>query len=244
MVPRTCIIGLDEPQITLLREQLTEPVSFHETLPGIIVRDGQLFVESPSGYGMLNISKVVFHGIFESDHDLISGLALWGGPCLPNAGAMMDCRLKLPCLVRALRHTSYASPLRGFASAYTEYDSAVQRVAKWGNWHCGENKVQFTGRYQPSEPSIIERYLEGTAVRIVLIGDRYWQIKLEGEGWLKSIHHPDACFMEPDSRLVADTRKVATGMGLEFAANDYIITNDGEPHLLEVNHIPNVTRFP
>ncbi|HZL28530.1 MAG TPA: hypothetical protein VFC39_18550, partial [Acidobacteriaceae bacterium] len=44
-------------------------------------------------------------------------------------------------------------------------------------------------------------------------------------------------------RLVADTRNVANGFGLEIAANDYIVTVDGKPHLLEVNHIPNVTRF-
>lgn len=49
--------------------------------------------------------------------------------------------------------------------------------------------------------------------------------------------------MEPDPRLVADTRNVANGFGLEIAANDYIVTADGQPHLLEVNHIPNVTRF-
>ncbi|MCG6158574.1 hypothetical protein [Rubinisphaera margarita] len=117
-------------------------------------------------------------------------------------------------------------------------------MAKWGDWHCGENKTRFTGRYQTSEPSIIEHYLEGDAVRLVMIGDRHWQIKLEGDGWLKSIHHPTASFMQADPRLVEDTRNIAKGLGLEIAANDYIITADGEPHLLEVNHIPNVTRFP
>jgi len=32
--------------------------------------------------------------------------------------------------------------------------------------------------------------------------------------------------------------------GLEIVANDYIVGEDGQKHLLEVNHIPNVTRFP
>ncbi|WP_442508376.1 hypothetical protein SH528x_007345 [Novipirellula sp. SH528] len=50
--------------------------------------------------------------------------------------------------------------------------------------------------------------------------------------------------MDPDSALVADTRAVARGFGLEIAANDYIVDRNGRPHLLEVNHIPNVTRFP
>ncbi|MCA9178945.1 MAG: hypothetical protein KDB14_30990, partial [Planctomycetales bacterium] len=79
---------------------------------------------------------------------------------------------------------------------------------------------------------------------VVVIGDQFWQIKLEGDGWLKSLHHPAACFVEPDPQLVADTQRVARGFGLEIAANDYVVAPDGQPHLLEVNHIPNVTRFP
>lgn len=243
MTSRACIIGLDEPQNAALRARHTGPLVVHETLPRILVRDGDLFVEAPSGFGFLPVSRVVFHGIFEDDHDLIAGLALWGGPCLPNARAMMDCRLKLPCLVRALRFTEFADPPRGFGSSGIEYSTDIERIAKWGNWHCGENKERFTHTWQAPESAIVEQYLQGDAIRVVVIGQRFWQIKLEGEGWLKSIHHPTACFMEPNSRLVADTQKVAKGFGLEIAANDYIVTSDGQPHLLEVNHIPNVTRF-
>jgi hypothetical protein len=243
MAKSICIIGLDEPQTDLLRARISGPLVVHETLPRIFVRDGELFVEASSGFGFLPDSKVVFHGIFEDDHDLIAGLALWGGLCLPNARAMMDCRLKLPCLVRALQYTEYADPPRGFVSSGVEYSTDVERVAKWGNWHCGENKETFAHEWQSSESAIVERYLQGDAVRLVVIGQRHWQIKLEGDGWLKSIHHPTACLMHPDPRLVADTRNVANSFGLEIAANDYIITADGEPHLLEVNHIPNVTRF-
>jgi hypothetical protein len=244
MNPRLSLIGLDEPQNNVLRSRLTGPLLVHDMLPRILVRDGQLFVQAEDGFGYLPVSKVVYHGIFEDDHDLIAGLALWGGPCLPNARAMMDCRLKLPCLVRALQFTQFAAPARGFASARVEYPTDVERIAKWGNWHCGENKERFADSWQGAEPAIIERYLEGDAIRVVVIGEQHWQIKLEGDSWLKSIHHPTASFMEPDARLVADTRHVAQGFGLEIAANDYIVTRDGQPHLLEVNHIPNVTRFP
>jgi hypothetical protein len=50
--------------------------------------------------------------------------------------------------------------------------------------------------------------------------------------------------MEIDAELLDDTRAVKTALGLEVAANDYLVSNDGTKHLLEVNHIPNVTRFP
>jgi hypothetical protein len=244
MPPRVCLIGLDEPQHSVIKARIAGPVIIHETLPRIFVRDGELFVEAASGFGFLPVAKVVYHGIFEDDHDLLAGLALWGGPCLPNARAMMDCRLKIPCLVRALQFSEFALPLRGFASAGVEYPTEVKRVAKWGNWHCGENKERFDRTWQAHEPAIVERYLCGEAVRIVMMGHRFWQIKLAGEDWLKSIHHPTASLMDADPRLVADTQRIAQGFGLEILANDYIVTADGQPHLLEVNHIPNVTRFP
>lgn len=244
MLPRTCLIGLDTPQALALKARLSGAVLVHETLPGILVRDGNLFVDAESGCGTVPVSQVIFHGIFENDHDVIAGLALWGGRCLPDARGMLDCRLKIPCFVRALQFTQFGAPLRGFASAGVEYSTNIERVAKWGNWHCGENKERFSQKWTGQEAAIVERFLAGSAVRVVVIGDQFWQIKLEGDGWLKSIHHPTACFMDPDPRLVADTQNVARGFGLEIAANDYIVTEDGEPHLLEVNHIPNVTRFP
>jgi hypothetical protein len=71
MSPRPCLIGLDEPQIRELKERLQTPVLAYETLPRIIVRDGELFVEAVSGFGYLPVSRVVYHGIFEDDHDLM-----------------------------------------------------------------------------------------------------------------------------------------------------------------------------
>ncbi len=244
MKTRPCIIGLDLPESSQIQSCLPFKAIMHDCLPKIVVRDGVLLVTPPDGFGLVPASHVVFHGIFENDHDLLAGLALWGGPCLPNAQAMMNCRLKLPCLVRALGYTQFGKPARGFASAGVEFVTDHERVAKWGNWHCGENKQRFRDSWISDETCIIEPYLEGSAVRVVVIGNRAWQIRLEGNDWLKSIHHPQACLMDLDARLVNDTQHVARCFGLEIAANDYIVTSDGEPHLLEVNHIPNVTRFP
>ena len=244
MQPRPCIIGLDEPEISDLKSRLDRPLLAFETLPRILVRDGQLWVESASRFQLLPVSAVVFHGIFESDLPLMAGLALWGGPCLPTARAMLDCRLKFPCLIRALELSQFAAPRRGFVSAGLEIDSPAEEVAKWGDWHCGENKARVQGTWRAAEPSVLEPFLPGEAVRVVVIGERCWQIKLQGRDWLKSIHHPAADFMPLDERLAADTRHIAKTIGLAVAANDYIITADGQPHLLEVNHIPNVTRFP
>lgn len=131
MNPRPCIIGLDEPQNDELKRRMTERALFHETLPKMFVRDGELFVESSSGYGVVPVSRVVFHGIFEDDHDFIAGLALWGGPCLPNAQAMIDCRLS--CHVWCVPFDSPPMANRRTAiSLGLEYPTTVEWVAKWG----------------------------------------------------------------------------------------------------------------
>lgn len=241
---RICLIGLDEREVMQIQERLEVPVISHERLPRIVLTNGKLLVEPKRGPGCLSISKVVFHALYENDLDFIAALALWSGPCLPNARAMMDCRLKLPCLVRALQHTCFGSPLRGYTSPHAAYVTETEMVAKWGNWHCGENKARFTGLWQSEEACVIEPFLPGQAVRVVLIGERYWQIRLGGDGWLKSIHSTEAAFMETDADLLEDTRTIQKAFGLEVLANDYIVTEQGTKHLLEVNHIPNVTRFP
>jgi hypothetical protein len=50
--------------------------------------------------------------------------------------------------------------------------------------------------------------------------------------------------MQADPELVADVRRIMTAFGLELGAADYVVEPDGTRHLLEFNHIPNVTQFP
>lgn len=244
MSERLCLIGLDEPEYQQIQSQSSVPLLAWEMLPRIRVRGNQLWVESEIGSRFVPVSKVVFHGIFEDDLDFLAALALWGGPCFPNPHAMMDCRLRLPSLVRALRFTRFPMPNRGFVSPGVEYPSDTPCVAKWGNWHCGENKERFTDAWQSREPCLIEPFLIGESVRVVMIGDRLWQIRLTGDGWKRSVHGAGAGFMPIDPELAQDTRAVRDGFRLDLIANDYLVTEEGSKHLLEVNHIPSVTCFP
>lgn len=238
-----CVVGLDDIEAAEICSTIDTPRLYRVTLPAIMLQDGQLWLETESRPRYVPVKKVVYHAIYENDLDFITGLAFWGGPCLPNPRAMLDLRLKLPGLLRALAHTRFGFP-RGFASANAPFSAEQESVAKWGNWHCGENKERFTQSWTGAEAAIIEPFLPGTAVRLVMIGDQYWQIKLEGDTWLKSIHHASADFMEVDEALLEDTRRIKAAFGLEVIANDYIVGDDGQRYLLEVNHIPNVSRFP
>jgi hypothetical protein len=243
-MPRLLTVGLDEPEIVDLRRRLAGPSICHSLLPEIRVEDGRLLVERAGGPGMLPVDRVVFHGIFADDLDFITGLALWDGPCMPSARGLLDCRLRLPCLARALKVTRFGRMPRSWLAPGRTISLDRDSVAKWGDWHCGENKARFTGEYTAQEPTIVEPFIDGEAVRIALVGERAWQIRLAGDAWLKSIHHPDAAFMAIDDELLADARALQAQLGLEVTGIDYMVGADGEKHLLEVNHAANVTVFP
>lgn len=239
------LVGLDEPETAELRRRLDRPVLAFETLPRIRVDRGRLLVEHSNFMNhFVPVERVAYHAIFEADFDFLTALALWGGPCLPGARGMMDLRLRLPGLVRALAVTRFGGIPRGYADRGTTVSAEGQAVAKWGNWHCGEDKARFDGSWTASVPTLFEEFIEGEAVRIVLVGEHAWQVRMAGEGWLKSIHDPDTAFMPIDPELLVDARRLAEHFGLRTVGVDYMVTPDRSRYLLEVNHVPNVTVFP
>ncbi|WP_417394210.1 hypothetical protein [Gimesia chilikensis] len=244
MQVHVCLIGFDEPEITNLKQRISGRVTAHPSLPGYRVEDGQLYVDNEQGGWQSRVDRVVFHGIFEEDQELFVALALWGGPCFPNPLGMLACRDKQACLVRALSQTRYPGGGRGYVTAGSVVNLQSEQVAKWGNWHCGENKARIQGEWRAEFSSTLEPFYPGDAVRVVLLGEEVLQIRLAGDNWLKSIHDLTADFMEVDVELADDTRALARYFDLPVIANDYIVGDDGQNYLLEVNHIPNVTRFP
>jgi hypothetical protein len=242
---RTLVVGLDEPEYRSLRERVAVPLIHSDLLPRIRLDWGRLFAEKPNSFGaFLPVSRVVFHGIFEDDFPFLTALALWGGPCLPNAHGMMDCRQRIPCLVRSLRVSRFGRLPRGYADQQTTVEAPADTVAKWGEWHCGENKEKFRGAWTCEVPTLLEPFVAGEAVRVHLLGERAWQLRMGGDDWKKSIHHAAAGFTAVDPDLLDDARRLQQHFRLEMLAVDYITTPAGEKFLLEVNHVPNVTLFP
>jgi hypothetical protein len=241
---RVLLVGLEPHESEEIADRFAGRTSAWVNLPPILVEDGKLLIPRQNGPGLLTVDRVVFHGVFEHDMDFFAGLALWGGPCLPTADAMLGSRLKLPCLARALQVSRFAAPRRGFVSVGGSVYTEAQSVAKWGNWHCGENKTCFTGHFEPEEACVFEPFLPGRSVRVAVIGEQAWQVGLEGVDWKKSIHDDRATIEAIDPELLADTRALQEAFGLPWVACDYIMGDDGQKYLLEVNAMPNVSRFP
>jgi len=244
--PRLLLVGLEEPEVKEIITQIDCLTVVYDLLPVVKLIDGNLYVESrlhPDKF--LKVDRVIYHGIFENDFDFLTLLALWGGPCLPDATGMMDCRLRHSGLVRALRITHFGKLPRGMSIRSGAWYSEKPTVAKWSNWHCGDNKACFQGDWtSPDEITVYEPFIDGEAVRIMLIGEQAWQIHLKGDDWLKSIHHPEADQMSIDADLLEDARRLARHFNFEMVGIDYMVNRTGHKYLLEVNHIPNVTVFP
>ena len=237
---RICLVGFDQAESDELARLLPTECVAYEMLPRILLQGGRLSVLSPNATRMLPVSRVVFHGIFEHDSPFLSALALWGGPCFPSPLPMVDCRPRLSCLARAVRLSRFAAPARGFVSAHIDYRTEGDAVAKWGDWHCGENKERFRGVWNSGEPCLVEPFFAGEAIRVMIVGRHTWQIRMTGSDWKKSVHGPGAEIMDQDADLVADTRAIKDGLGLDLIANDYMVSETSK-HLLEVNHIPSLT---
>lgn len=237
-------VGLERAEVHELRDRVTLPVVAHDVLPKLQIRRGELFVRRPDRDQFVAVSKVIFHGIFEDDLPTLAALALWGGPCLPGAHGMLDCRPRIANLARVRQVSRLATLPRGYAEANTTFPVGSEMVAKWGEWHCGEGKERLTVDHRVAEPTLFEPFITGEAVRVQVVGSKVFQLRLGGIGWKKSIHGEGTVFTEPDPELVDDTRRLAEHFGLPVCATDYMVTTAGEKHLLELNHIPNVTQFP
>ncbi len=241
---RVLMVGLERTVYPGIVSRLDCPYLVSELLPNIKVEDGLLLAKGTrGGAGYLPVSHVLYHGIFDNDFDFITALAVWNQKCLPNAIGMMRARMRVPALVHALQVTRFPGGPRGFGFSGVTLHTRSPAVVKFGQWHCGEGKEQVTNEWNCEQPSLMEPMIQGRAVRIMALGDQFWQINLEGDTWKKSIHADSAAIVEPRPDLVEDTKKLMAHFNLEIAGVDYMIDNNSRPHLLKVNHIPNVDRF-
>ena len=239
------LIGLEREEVRELRSRCSCDFVTFELMPKVQLRDGHLYLARFGTWDWTGpVTKVVFHGIFENDLPGIAALALWGGPCLPSAAGLLDCRPRIANLARVRRVSRFAALPRSYTDAGTTFRTDSPSVAKWGEWHCGEGKERFDAEWTAQEPSLIEPFLDGEAVRVTAIGEALFQLKLGGDDWKKSIHHATAALVPLDEALADDVRCLRDHFDLAVCAADYIVTPDGTPHLLELNHVPNVTQFP
>lgn len=270
MKKRITVIGLDDPLAERIKDSISK-ISFdtnivlYSSVP-TIQNDVSLQIESPSITNrMLDVNGVIYYSYFEGVEKERLTLALSSTPTFPSIRATQPLDNKLAALVSALnadpqgseapnRHIVRWDLLYRFLSA-SEINVLGQHrdcVVKWGNAHCGEGKrrvaelladLPLIGDYAVNGPIYIEPFIQGESIRILIVGERAWQLHYTSTDWRKNVRSK-VTVVEIDQKLLARTKQITTSLGLVVAGVDYIVPDKGAPVLLEVNAYPGLDDVP
>ena len=199
-------------------------------------------VESASISGRwLEPRGVVYYGYFEDAGVARRALALGATPMFPDVGATLPLDERAVALLLASR-ADEPGPPRGYVPAGLELTLEREQVLKWGNRHCGEDKVRAIGSVQVTNAAVIEPFVEGRSERVLVVGEHVWHLRYESSDWRKNVR-ATVEEIAPDAKLVARARQTARHLGLAIAGVDYVVGESGAT-LLEVNAYPGLDDVP
>lgn len=231
-------IGLERNIVEAIGQEVGHIV-VHDALPRAFSQGGQAFVESPTIWGKyLRPRGVMYYCHFENPRVVRRALALADTPTFPNIRKTLPHDDKALSLVAAIEADPGPSVPRGFVPGDQEIPipKGETVVGKWGEWHCGEGKECFQDVAKTPEPAVLEPFIGGESHRILIVGERAWQLHYESDDWRKNVG-ATITQVEPEASLVARARKTAENLGLVVAGIDYIVNGDSAA-LLEVNAYP------
>jgi glutathione synthase/RimK-type ligase-like ATP-grasp enzyme len=99
-----------------------------------------------------------------------------------------------------------------------------------------------SGVIELAHDAVIEPFVEGRSVRVLLVGERAWQLEYASNDWRKNVR-ATVSVVDADAELVARARQTTSRLGLALAGVDYIV-NDLGTTLLEVNAYPGLDDVP
>jgi hypothetical protein len=235
-------IGLDSELVQRVRQVFDARVVAYPAVPRLYSLDGQVRVESASVAGRwLEPAGVIFYGYFEDAGPARRALALASTPTFPDVRSTLPLDERAMALALSLRAEG-GRQRRGFVPRGLSVRVDREHVVKWGNRHCGEDKERVTGVVELAHDAVIEPFVEGRSVRVLLVGERAWQLEYASDDWRKNVR-ATVSVVEADAELVARARQTTTRLGLALAGVDYIVNEEGAT-LLEVNAYPGLEDVP
>jgi hypothetical protein len=236
-------IGLDDHLATRVPEVVDARVVSYPVVPQCWALDGKVFVESARVAGRwLQPDGVVFYSYFENADLARRAIALSSTPSYPDVSKTLPHDDQIVSLLLASQADG-GSVARGFAGPGRQVTFEGERVFKWSNRHCGDDKAKQAAPFVSNEPTLIEPFLEGTSERILLVGDAVWNLDYESSDWRKNVGSVVRARTTPDRDLVSRARRTAQALGLRVVGVDYLVASSG-PALLEINAYPGLTDAP
>jgi hypothetical protein len=241
MNPPFASIGLENHIVSELKSELGHIIPY-DSLPSIYSIEGKTFVESLYTLDKyLKVSGVLYYCYFDNPGIQRRALALSSTPTFPDVRKTILHDDKAISLILAIDADPEPSLDRGFIIANKEIRLHTEeiKVAKSGDWHCGEGKSIYHDKINVSAPSVVEPFIKGESHRILIVGEEAWQLHYESTDWRKNVNSTIS-LVQLDNSLANRAKITAKNLGLVICGVDYIINDDGA-FLLEVNAYPELS---
>lgn len=243
-------IGLPEEWVAEIKQRAeVRYIAQSPVVPRVFARSGQTFIESYQTPGrFLQPNIVLWYGYFPNSTIARQALAVSNTPTFPNVRRTLPWDDKMLSVVMVQEVDEKTVP-RGYlpptASGYPEPSWDRNTVLKWGNSHCGENKILLRDGIEPLiveatlNSLLSEPFVDGESHRILIVGDHTSQLVYDAVDWRKNVNGKITKLRTVDPDLSERTHKITGHYGLAIAGVDYVIGRMGTM-LLEVNTYPSL----
>lgn len=145
---------------------------------------------------------------------------------------------------------SHNSRVSDFGEVSDHDDTVVDWVMKWGNAHQGKDKRLVTRPKDnlrlstlPKEEIILEPFVPGRSIRILIIQGKVWKIEhVNRKNWIKNVD-PEQELINPEGvpqEMINQAMAVSTKYNLDLVGVDFQLGKDGQIFPLEINVMPGV----
>lgn len=250
-------IGLDREMVARIRAAISQQhIIAYDNIPDMYSMNGKLYVESPNIMGkFLKVDFVLWYGYFPEKNSVsaMKTIALSDALSFPSVRSTIVHEDRALSLIKC-RKADDSLPLpRGWIPPNTQVEIEPGTVAKFGNIHCGENKVRIDEPTMRAfdEGAIVEPFISGKSRRILIVGQKAWQIDYESDDWRKNVNAKTTVTKlfgghmqdNVDPWLVLRATNMASKLSLHIVGADYI-GERGHWQLLEANAYPGLEDIP
>ncbi len=245
-------IGLDDDVVATIGSLAGVKIKAYQAVPKMYAHDGQVFIEDD------RIMDAYFSPTLVLWYSYYEDKMRWRWPlAMSNTWSFPDVRRTIlwDDKMQSVLLASLADPIhvkdrpsRGFYPEGAPLDISKlppDTVLKWGNSHCGENKILTSGDCQdtPKGPVLAEPFLGGRSYRILTVGKYVSQLEYLSDDWRKNVNGKIVKCDKVDARLRHRSDDIMKHYGLEIAGIDFVVGPDNEygdydSLLLEVNAYP------
>lgn len=241
---RIACIGLDPPFVDAVKAKATCLVAVYDVPPRMYSDQGKLYADRPTVSGRFwPIDRVIWYSYFPGDglpRTVRKAIALSKVPSFPDVRRTILHDDRVNSLLLAEEADPEPRMARGYLAKHARCNFEESRVLKVGDDHCGDGKRLIEGALpEANESGVLEPFIKGESIRVLLVGKRAWSLKYESADWRKNVR-ATVTEIAPSEHptLVPRSRTIHERLGMPCLGVDFIGSDAEGWHLLEVNAYP------